>query len=201
METHGATPTSRLPTPLSTTPSSCAMRPNCRPCESACCERISHATARAPSYPRIATSPPDHNVRSKWQGELRSGISPRGGPLCHQLLWRNRRSGADPPGLHGVSLHLPWMSTAIRMGSLPRCSNRTPGRCLKPSPGAEKRAGRGPGRTGCVSSSSARVQVLYSSFGPTYRTRPILRPDIVPAVAAPAAIGELPFRMPKQIAG
>jgi adenylosuccinate synthase len=44
-------------------------------------------------------------------------------------------------------------------------------------------------------------KVFYSSSGPTYLDKANLQPEIVPAMGAKAAVGGIPFTLPKQIAG
>ena len=44
-------------------------------------------------------------------------------------------------------------------------------------------------------------RVFYSSSGPTYLDKEILRPEAVQASSAKVGMGEVRFNLPKQIAG
>jgi len=145
---------------------------------------------------------PDHNVRSKWQGELRFG---------HFDLVAARYAINCCGGIDGLALtHLDCMESPFTYVDEYRDSHGFTSALLKPDARALFETEPAALKSEPVEDQAALVRfieqrleckVLYSSFGPTYQDKAILRPDIVPAVAAPATIGELPFRMPKQIAG
>jgi adenylosuccinate synthase len=145
---------------------------------------------------------PDHNVRSKWQGELRFG---------HFDLVAARYAIKCCGGIDGLALtHLDCMESPFTYVDEYRDSHGFTSALLKPDARAlfETEPARlkfepVDDQAGLVRFIEQRLEckVLYSSSGPTYQDKAILRPDIVPAVAAQATIGEMPFAMPKQIAG
>ncbi len=149
-----------------------------------------------------ALSYPDHNVRSKWQGDLRFG---------HFDFVAAQYAIKCCGGIDGLALtHLDCSESPFTYVDEYRDSHGFTSSLLKPDARALFETEPAGLKLEAVEDNAALVgfieqrldcKILYSSFGPTYQDKAILQPEIVPAVAAPTGIVEIPFKMPKLIAG
>jgi len=149
-----------------------------------------------------ALSFPDHNVRSKWQGELRFG---------HFDLVAARYAIKCCGGIDGLALtHLDCMESPFTYVDEYRDSHGFTSVLLKPDTRAMFETEPAGLKSEPVEDQAGLVRfieqrlgckVLYTSSGPTYLDKANLQPATVQPVSAKAGVGEIPFTMPKQIAG
>ncbi|MGD0578463.1 MAG: adenylosuccinate synthetase [Bryobacteraceae bacterium] len=145
---------------------------------------------------------PDHNVRTKWQGDLRFG---------HFDFVAARYAIKCCGRIDGLALtHMDCVESPFTYVDEYRDSHGFTSSVLKPDAQALSETKPAGLKLQVVEDDAALVRfieqrldckVLYRSSGPTYQDKAILRPEIVPALATQAAVGETPFTLPKQAAG
>jgi len=144
---------------------------------------------------------PDHNVRSKWQGDLRFG---------HFDLVAARYAIQCCGGIDGLALtHMDSVESPFSYIDAYRDSHGFTSTLLKPDAKVLFDTEPASVKQHPVQDEQSLVRfvedrlmcnVIYTSSGPTYQDKALVRPELV-STAAQTSIVEMPFRMPKQAAG
>jgi len=144
----------------------------------------------------------DHNVGTKWHGQMRFGhfdfVAARYAIECCGGIDGLALTHMDSVGLsfkyveeylYPQGLTSSWLKPDARL----LLEAEPSGLKLQPVEDQESLVRFIEQRLGC--------KVLYTSSGPTYLDKANLQPGTVRPVSAKAGVGEIPFTMPKQIAG
>ena len=145
---------------------------------------------------------PDHNVRTKWQGEMRFG---------HFDFVAAHYAIQCCGGIDGLALtHADCVESPFAYVDEYRDAHGFTSALLKPDAHALFETEPASLKLQPVEDQESLVRfieqrlgcrVIYTSSGPTYLDKAILRPEIVQSLSAKAGVGELAFKLPKQIAG
>jgi adenylosuccinate synthase len=145
---------------------------------------------------------PDHNVRTKWQGEMRFG---------HFDFVAARYAIQCCGGIDGLALtHMDCVESPFTYVDEYRDAHGFTSSLLKPDAKALFETEPANLKLQPVEAQEFLVRfieqqlgckVLYTSSGPTYLDKVNLRPEIVQPSSARAGAAEIPLMLPKQIAG